>query len=262
MTPPRCQTPDCGRPSAHTSICSRCTTQLAHTLRTLPTLLTQLEITTSRQTRHGIDPGVRSRNAERPLPFPWAAADLLTDAIPNTLATWAADLAHTHQLAPPAKEGPAELAVWLHSQLTAIQRHPRAGELTDEVQSISDTTQAAIDNPPTMHYAGPCHHCAADLYGWPTATTTTCCQCHTPHDMTQRRAWLLQVIEDKLLYPEEIASAISAWLGTPISRDRIRKWVQRERLIPHTHDAEGRRMYRGGDAIDLARRAATRNVCA
>jgi len=72
------------------------------------------------------------------------------------------------------------------------------------------------------------------------------------YDMDGRREWLLEAAEDRLERAAHIAQAVTD-LGSPISADRIRKWAERGRLVPHATDGRGRPLYRVGDVTELLR---------
>lgn len=166
----------------------------------------------------------------------------------------------------PTSTDPADLAAWMLHRLPQVRQHPAAEQLVDEIVIAVRAVEHAVDRPSERWYAGPCggRHvtvdddtstelevdCDAELYAAPGAEHITCRQCGTNWDVADRRKWLLAEAEDALAYAELIAQALSA-LGQPLKGDRVRKWVERQRLVAHGTDLQGRPLYRVGDVIDL-----------
>ena len=146
-----------------------------------------------------------------------------------------------------------------------LRKRPEAPEAYSDLLMVDMQLERVIDRPAPLKYAGPCNICRKDLYAREGAGTVDCRPCDRTYDMDQRREYLLEVVEDRLERASHIARAVTD-LGSPISADRIRKWAERGRLLPHATDGLGRPLYRVGDVTELlkadAQREAQRRVSA
>lgn len=215
-------------------------------------------------------------------PFHIGASKVAHD-VGNTISTWARVILEERGMElPPIPEPPigpvCNPTECKHESCTVIRWHIKDSEITHAARFIaahvwwlrhrpeapeaySDLIVAdlqlerIIDQPPTLKYAGPCNICRKDLYAREDAVTVECRPCGMTYDMAGRREWLLEVVEDRLERAAHIARAVTD-LGSPISADRIRKWAERGRLLPHAVDGLGRPLYRVGDVTELLKNEA------
>lgn len=220
-------------------LCHDCTTALRVELTDVPELLTELDITLSRQDQL-TDPTNRTRSGgDHPLPYKpriTPAAWLLH----HTLHAWAVDHGATG-----APEGAttATLAVHLVANLHHIQLHPDAGQLADEITHAIHHARRAIDRPDDRRlFLGPCDaeltdgtHCREEIYGVPWRDHTTCENCGTRHHIATRQQWLRDIAHHHLGTSTEIAGYLRT-TGIHCTPDVIRGYVRRGRLQPATTD--------------------------
>jgi len=224
--------------------------------------------------------------AVQPLPFHLGASKVAHD-VANTISTWARVILEERRMElPPIPEPPigpvCNPTECKHESCTVIRWHIKDSEITHAARFIaahvwwlrhrpeapeaySDLIIAdlqlerIIDNPPTLKYAGPCNICRKDLYVREGSGVVECRPCGMTYDMAGRREWLLEAAEDRLERAGFIARAVSD-LGSSISADRIRKWAERGRLVPHATDGLGRPLYRVGDVTELLKADAIKDA--
>lgn len=106
---------------------------------------------------------------------------------------------------------------------------------------------------------GPCDAlrapCSAEVWvrAGSAAGTVVCSGCGARHDIRQRRAWLLEQANEHLLPATELARAVDG-LGVAVTPSTVRKWAERQRIVPRGHAMiRGRLLplYRVGDVLDL-----------
>lgn len=269
----------CHRPYRDAYLCDDCTHRLTKDLGDIPGLADDLEISRTRQNVNGARNG--SRSTSKPLPWDERATKasmvlrnelvgLVRDLDPKPIvvggpvcilchhescaafqrSTWPADTA-------------ASMARWLLRHVGEIRQHPAADEIVHGVHRTVKAVQWVIDRRPDRWYAGPCRHetpefcCVADLYAEPGADYVSCQNCDHRHSTTERKAWLLAFAEDLLETAATISRALTS-LDRPVTPDRIRKWAERGRLVPHGVTTRGYPTYRIGDVLDrLAEYAAS-----
>ncbi|MDT7683995.1 MAG: hypothetical protein QOG57_4305 [Pseudonocardiales bacterium] len=145
-------------------------------LEDVPWLVTELDLTRSRQDRIG-ESGARG-GTHVPLGYRPMAAEV-ADVLGLTLASAARDLALAGR-APRAdvRTDPTLLAGWLLDQREALRwEHV----LADEVRYAVGVTRRAIDRPPERVYLGPCDRCTHDLYASPGDPAVICGECNTTY---------------------------------------------------------------------------------
>lgn len=269
----------CGRPVADTGyVDHRCAAELAAALRQGADLGAEIAVTVARLDRHG--PGGRS--ADVPLALAWEAADAAW-AVRNTLGTWARIVHEEHgaplptwprlRPLPEGVEGPRQLIAvpdrrpttimaWLAGHVGWLRMQQHAAEAFDELHDVVRTLRRTVDSPPALWYAGPCWQpdeegtrCAQEMYAVTEARTVRCRQCGTEHDADERKAWLIAQARDVDTYAGHLASALAA-LGYEIPAGTIRSWAHRDELTQRGEDGKHRPLYRVGDVLDLAERAA------
>ena len=175
----------CGRPSPDAFLCQPCTDTLERALGDLPSWMSELEITVTRQAKLASGGGKRSKT-DGPLPFDWNASDLAW-AASNTLAVWARTIAESRgvelELLPRVPAGPIHavcgdtscdlirrirlahatqgqdllVSRWLIRNMESVRQDEAAAVLFDEITSIIPAIEAATDRDEERWYAGPCH---------------------------------------------------------------------------------------------------------
>ncbi len=160
------------------------------------------------------------------------------------------------------------MAIFLAGQIDWLRAQAAGPDAIDELTAAVRTAERATDRPADRRYAGPCTAdveldgirlgtCGTDLYALPGRDTITCPTCNTQVPVTERRAWLLEQAEDRLLPVTEMARAVDG-LGVPVNRDTIKSWVRRGQLVSRGATGTAVALYRVGDVLDLVRAGARR----
>jgi hypothetical protein len=232
--------PVCDRPQDAGLLCSACCDALERDLGDVKAIVTDLEISLSKQARIGT-PGPGGLARER-TPMNVGAMQA-TDDLTNTLTTWARDVVGEIS-GTPAKR-PAVVAAWaLLSEIPAIRRHPAVVELVDEITDAIRQARRAVDRPADRVFVGPClatHPdddgrmvtCLEDLYARPNAATVKCRVCGSEHDVNERRIWLLEQARDRLFTVKEAAQMVGSVGHITVTEASIRGYIHRDRLAYH-----------------------------
>lgn len=261
----------CGRPAEGYFLCRWCADDLARHLGNVRHLVSELDITVTRQARFSDGVAVTT-SGPAPLPFDPHASDAL-DILHNTLTTWARDVADRlgHALDP--ADSSASVAGWLRVRRETLRAHPAAGELADEITHAVVHAWQAVDRSPGRVYIGPCGAeadtgpCPLDLYGradpdrpgrLDPRQSVVRCQCGAQWDASQRRAWLLDRLNESLATAKEIASAVGMVGDRPVNEKTIRTWHHNGRLPERGRNSHGVPLHRIGDVVRVAATAATR----
>lgn len=252
-------------------VCGACVADLERALGDVAFYADQLEVTFSRQTRSGTGGG--RRGGERPLPYN-PRASLAGAKLRAILITWTGVV---HRVVGAPLSGPTcvacrhascrrikgtrpsgntlgQMSRWLLLHIDTVRQHESGAMLTDSITAAVRDAESVVDRPADRLYAGPCDECGKDLYGRLGAAVVTCTTCGLEYDVAARCEWLKAAAEDVLANAIEISRAINR-LGTELKVDRIYKWAERKRITPHGTDANGRALYRFGDALDLLAQA-------
>lgn len=237
----------CGKPvEANTYLCRDCTEHVRNALTRAPSLMVDLELTMTRQRRFGDRQVVRGTGDDA-LPYNGAAAAALRD-FRSELDAAVRMYRLTQHTTPPANSI-AGTSAWLLARLPHMAGLPWAPSLL-RIHSIADRGQRIIDAPVARIYAGPCGTCGTDLYAQPERAHVDCPDCGATYDLATRRAWLLDVVDDRLATATEISRALTS-LSQPVTAARIRQWKHRNRLDQRGSDQVGRPLFRVGDVVDL-----------
>lgn len=159
------------------------------------------------------------------------------------------------------------LASFLLDNISWLRHHQDGPQVVDDVIRAVDAVKRAIDKPPERVYVGRCGapkldedgrevDCQAEVYARPGAPLAVCGGpdgCGASWDVEERRAWLLEAARDQLENASTIARAVTALGGQEVTPERIWKWKERGRIVPHGYeDAKRKRpLYRVGDVLDL-----------
>lgn len=207
----------------------------------------QLEIAITRQTKMGPE-RVGGKSVETPVPFDERASEAAW-VLRNTLVNHAGPVARKIGVSLDLSLTTAQLAGWLHAAVPVVDDP----DVLDEVMAAVDLGLAAIDQPVTRIYLGGCDQCGARLYGDPTNEAVPCEVCGATHDgRARRRANNLRGRELPVT-ANDAARYLGDVDGLTITARRIRVWASRGKLEHIGFDADGQRIYRLGDVVDLAR---------
>lgn len=261
VTRHRRRCPTCGNTGvmhrAGDLVACTCPAGLEVNLGDLAALDHDLELQVARQNITGDRVG--SRGTETPLPFDGTAARIRR-GLQRMLAGWVSELASSREVLPSATI-PA-LAAWLLRQFPQLATYPAVDELTADVAKHVAKARHVIDRPEDRVYLGPCKTAGCvelgsdrkprptSLYALPDETTVSCWQCRVDYDVEERRSELLAAAADRLASATECARALTS-LGEPCTPERIRKWAERGRLVPHGLDPEKHPLYRIADVQEL-----------
>lgn len=238
----------CGKPAPHAYLCGTCASRLGGALSTVPTLVTDLDLTLTKQRRFG-DPNTGSRATDHGLPYNTAAAAVLADLRLELSALVRLCLTHGLHAGPQPGSHPTAMSVWLLARLAPLTTQPWA---TDALRVIAlvGRGEEVIDAPPERTFAGPCNQCGTDLYARAGQAHATCPTCGDTYDLATRRTWLLGMVDDRLATATDIARALTS-LELPVTAERIRQWKHRHRITPVARDQLGHPLFRVGDVVDL-----------
>lgn len=275
-----CPVPSCTRTMpGHLTVCRACSTELLRDLRDVPSLARHLEEAATRQTRLGAGGGGPAREVEQPeneigltirkAPLPWDdRARTAQAALRAVLVGWVHVLQHgvrpyegprcqecAHRSCTyislgrsPADTMPA-MAVWLIRHRAVLLGRHSAPEAVDGIREAIYRARRVIDRPGDRIYAGPCDTCGADLLAKPGARTVICRPCSLIYDISPRRDWMYEQVEEMLGNASWVAAA-STSLGHPISASAVRSLAKRGRIAARGRDAMGNPAYRVGDVLN------------
>lgn len=269
-----CASVNCDRPPGDAYVCTLCGSQTAVTLREVPELVPELHTTLAREHRlGGAENDSRARNAEVPVPFHQGASQALV-TLRGTLLSWASvtyrqfgtPLPHTDFRSSLTNTEIASHADYLATHADRMRHHPDAGEFVDTIEIVIDRAWHTVDRSPEMRYAGPCHECGSDLYAHPKNAKVKCRGCGAMYDAEQRREWLREQVEDRLITAVEASRALPALLEKKLSVDTVRSWIARgnipvkaflhgDQVVIQKQDARDRPLCRAGDLITQALRS-------
>lgn len=224
----------CGQPVRGAYLCRKCQTVLRDDLAALPGLVRDLEITAYRMDRVNDRSGGRG-SGERPLPYRPRIIPILVRV--ERLAARGLD------------------ARWI------AHNNPGAAEQAVAISEVIAEARSVIDLPEMPRYLGACEDCGRGMYAERSADVFAC-RCGRTYSVSRRVTELQKRSRDVVAPPSTIATALTS-LDQPVTEERIRKWKERGRLTPRSHNGPRRQpWYRVGDVQDLlvadARRTADR----
>ncbi|MGV9818403.1 hypothetical protein [Nocardia xishanensis] len=196
-------------------------------------------------------------------------------------------------LSAPAPSVTAQAAVWLAGHRHALRAHEAAVELLDEVCGTVNALERLVDRPVERRYLGACpamlssgKTCGYELrveidedtgkpQPWVRCARVSC---RTQHEVARIEADARALVEQQLYTLADLVR-VTAAIGAPIPKRTLYHWAHKShRLEPRgwQHiDEDGRvritdhrladgdpQVYRLGDALDLARRAAKQGTAA
>jgi hypothetical protein len=230
-----------------------------------PGLATDLDVAITRPTPDrkltAEDARFAQTAAATPLPYGYTPSEAKW-ALLATLRTWGDDIARRRGLFRPFDTLQA-LGPWLAAQVGWLRQQLDGPDGIDEMTAALRNVVRVIDRPADRKYAGPCtgtityddglaRDCDGELYAHPGASTIPCPQCGANYDVADRRAWLLEQIDDMAFPPSGLATVLNG-LGVPVTAAQIRGWVHRGTLVPTT-ERDGRKLYTPRHVIEQIRR--------
>lgn len=267
----------CGRPTNGAFICSGCTRALEIALGNISSYWADLDNVKGRHTRYGGSGA--GRGGEKPLPVDarflgvYEDGSILQDAVKNTISTWTRIVMEEK----PVLHGPTHPAC-LHVTCSTLRRSrwpadtvgsccgyllghadwmrtkDWAPEILDELDNLEAQLRRIVDRPADKLFVGYCTECDLALNAKIAAPQVKCTGCEKTFSVEASRDAMWVEAQDQMGTAAEISRAIS-WLGqTPITADRIYKWVERKRLTERGHVTyRGREVpiYRIGDVAAL-----------
>lgn len=299
MTERICDVDGCDNPietGSNSRACRGCWNRLKRDLAQMPDLVAELNVTITRQARvvlassgrrttdatepddidpRGLLPGLRAlrpqptteRSAVKPLPIDIGASEAL-DLLNATLWPWVCEGIESHPGTPfvvsAGVVGLSRALLRLHGWL---QGHPDGQLAIDEVAYAVKGATRAIDSDPTRVCLGRCGYVEDDevcdewLYVTRGARVARCRTCGSDYDVEERERGLLELARDRLVTTTEACAAVRTYgvEGQNITREQVRQWKSRGRLVPRGHTVEPGSarpvdLWLLGDVIDLATR--------
>ncbi len=268
-------------------LCPGCVGALSAELRQVPWLVHQLDITLTRQARVGERNGPRS--SERPLPFDLnASIDL--EAMRDTLQYWVGEVAERRGIVTPFEDA-VTLARWMQMWPSELAALPDAGDMLDQILSVTASARRTIDRRPEMKFVGPCDGhgathwlaksdpavdpssaqyagsafkgCGEEMYAHLHARSIMCrtTECGAVYNVEDRRAWLLEAASDQLRTAKQLSDELPWIAGVTITSKLIGMWAARGTTalgklhvyLPHPRDPRAAQRFRVGEVIDYAR---------
>lgn len=248
----------CGRPLSGASICEGCAYALQVALGDISSHWRDLDTVKARQTRYGASGG---RGGDKPLPVDarflgWDAdGTRLQDAVKSTMSTWARvvleeravfmgpthpaclhlSCAHLNRSHPP-RDDVASVCRYLLGHCDWIKTQHWAPEMLDEMHDAAEQLRRMVDRPADREYIGRCDECDENLYRRPQSPKAQCRHCGAEYtDAVERRATVMDALNDRCLTAAEIELAFTDIGKTPLTAARVRKWAQRDRIKVRGH---------------------------
>lgn len=253
MTSATCAAPGCPTPRPQGAyLCRSCVRALRGRLNEVEALYGELSVTFARLDMIG--PGGQLVTGPAPLPYKPHAREAMA-VLRNVLSTWAWLLVADIGMAPRYVQPSA----WLARHLDQLAAHPDAGQAYDEITDAVALGWRTIDRPPELLLAGVCNAptgdgrpCRTTLYARPYDVAVSCPDCRTTHDVTERRAEMVESAKDTLVTHTVALGWVRLLLDRTVAGGTWRSWRSRRRLVARGTDMSGRALYRFGDVYDLA----------
>ena len=265
-----CLSPDCGAETTNgLALCDLCQSKARLVLAVLPTYFRNLS--RWRPGRAGSRPVPASREPSGPSAGKGDRVEQALDAASNELGTWARALVEDRPyLATVLDEMTADmpdevqvvtrLSAFFEEHLTSITTLDWCGEFVRTLSQHEVTLRLLTERVAPGWYAGGCRSCGSGTYVVPGITWVTCGGCGATTYARDHLEVVLNEARDWVARPKALAEAVVALVDSEASvprvHDRIKKWSQREPLLPtfRALDAEGDEVgpkrYRLGDVLD------------
>lgn len=229
--------PSCGAQQSMAWLCTDCCAAIETMLAAAPALVEQLDVAVSKQAKVGSGGKAGKGSAHERAPINFGAL-AVRDALLVELALWGDDI-------------------------NVIRRHPKAAEIASGIGKVVKAAYQAIDRAVDRKYLGKCNHkidglyCQEELWVRPKAKEIRCKSCGYEHNVTNRRADMLEMAEDYICTPREASRYIGEVGGQHVGHQRIRNYLDRGRIAERPSPDEHKRL-RLGDLMDLLRADAER----
>jgi hypothetical protein len=228
-------------------LCANCTGKLEQALGDVRWIVTELDVTLSRQARIGV-PGKGGLAREKnPVHL---GAMRAADNLSNVLTIWARAITAN----PVATMVHASHLLLLH--VPEIRRHPDVDKLMHEILDAINQAKRAVDRPADRVYLGQCltafednaddQMCMAEIWARVEAKTTTCRLCGIEHDVLERRRWLLSKAADMLVTSRDASRYLGDVGGINVTEASIRGLLHRGKLGYRTGTS-----FRLGDLLEV-----------
>lgn len=241
--------PVCGQPIIDVGyVCLSCGISLTKALQRIAELWPETEMTLTRQVRNGDPIG----GGEAPLMFAYDASEVRW-VVTNTLTTWARHVSETRgRTIPhhPERSTVVVAAAYLISEVPWIRHQEEAEALLGEVLACRGWCERVVFGYGPTRFVGPCDVCGRDMYARPGMPKVECRPCDLEYDVAARREWLLDMAEDRLERASDIVRALCG-LQHQVTRQDVKNWDARGRIVPRGRDQLGRPLYRVGDVLSL-----------
>jgi hypothetical protein len=229
---------------------------LAYTLRDIPELLRELDVTITRRAKVAYRPGPGGTPELDPvtMPFHEGASNALED-LRGSLRGWAQNLADDEGEELPKSWGLRSCAVYLAARAAQVRMRGWAPDMYVEVMDAVRRARRAIDAPPDLVFMGRCGDpCNEELWCPPGAHSVECRACGAVWERDELLAHFTGLAANVTAPAPVIARALTAQ-GKPLDAMRIYQWRKRGHLAPVGRDARtGSDLYRLGDVADVLAR--------
>lgn len=156
-----------------------------------------------------------------------------------------------------------ELA-FIGEDINWVRRHPQVAEMVRDFGKAVANAYRAIDRARDREYLGTCFYeedgavCHAEVWVKPKERTVRCTQCEHVYDVAERREWLLDQAEDRIVTPREAVQYVGDVGGMSVGYQRIRNYVDRKRIVSRP-SPDGVMRFRLGDLLAVLRSDAARH---
>ena len=264
MTSSQCQV--CTSPTGDGSqLCSKCVRKLSEELTSVSWLVTELEVTRTRQARFTRQQdGNTSSSATTPLPWD-DRASLMQGELHATISAWALHVSSVDEDSrdplSAVNHETQNIARWLNRNMITLRKlhHGNAGRAHAEILGVIRRARVTVDRPPDLVTYGVCGNsdndrpaCPEYLYALPKDVEVKCRRCKTIYDLKVRKAWMLTYVADMFGTTSEVSTYLRL-AGIKISGDAVRALARRDRIkqVGMAPSASGKAvpLYRFSDVI-------------
>lgn len=177
------------------------------------------------------------------------------DAAVNELTGWARHIAEQRGIPPErAASGAATAARYIAVHADWLRWRPEATEAWPAIEQAAKELTRLVDSPPQMQLVGGCD-CGQWLYAPASAAVTTCRGCGRTWDVQSGRD-AMRAEAEGLLFTAADCARMARMLGYPVTDAAVRGYARHGKLEQRGADRRGHPMYRLGDALNVAARAA------
>jgi len=146
-----------------------------------------------------------------------------------------------------------------HGHFTADDEEKIAFDFCDWAHEAVRKVDRALEKAPPVRYLGACRvrGCSGEIHAREGVEAGVCPECGEAWTMDEQRAFLAEALAGRLATTSEIVTGLKV-AGAPASRNTVRQWIKRKRLVPAIDDEEDdSRLYSFADAYALATRLAS-----